>query len=1322
MKFAFWKSDKALSGKRLSGSLLRTGSAATDQLAIDVDVVHRSGLFDADWYRRTYPDVEGTPIDLARHYVAQGAAEGRNPHPLFSTSYYLAEYTDVAAAGLNPLVHYIKHGGRERRNPHPLFDARFYVNQAGRLARTTTNPLRRYLRFGARESLDPNPFFTTNWYRGKNPDVTKQGLNPLLHYLAVGEPNGSDPSLRFAIDWYLRCNIDVARAGVSPLQHYLQSGRTEGRLPSRDCGLIGPVTDAAITCLKEPSPADEVALFVSHSPNGHLKPHVWHHLASLERHGVSIILIVAADEPFCDADHELLRDLNGLYVRENEGFDFAAWAHVWRLHPELFASKIVYLVNDSVVGPTSDELFARILDRVRKSPADLVGLTDSHEAMWHLQSYFLAFKNRALFSVALRMFINSIVSHSLKNVVIAEYELQLAATLVSAGLSCEVVFPQQTSDPINRTLFHWKALLEADFPFIKVSTIRDGHPEVDTRDWPDALAAHGFDVAIAKRTIAGRPLAAQPDGPPIAVQPLPPPPPPVVRKSASARARPEFDADFYLAIYPDIAAAGVDAHDHYVKHGRAEGRLGRPPEQLDALHDHHLIDPAKETVLVVSHEGARGGAPILAYNLVQGLLKKHNVIALFLSAGPMLKETRNLGALVIGPIGLAGSAELAELVVARICGAASIRLAIVNTIASRYVLRGLARHFVPSVSLIHEFAAYIRPRSAFREAVLWSGEVVFSTKITRDNAVSEYPELAGRAYPILPQGRCALPQTEALNRLADDDARSRVLRLLRPKGFPSEGIVILGAGLVEFRKGVDLFIDCAAQVLKAAPDLPLRFAWIGRGYDPEGDVGYSVYLADQLGRHGISDDFVFLSEVSDLAAVYDTVDMLMLSSRLDPLPNVAIDALTVGLPVVCFAGTTGIADILTRNGLAEQTVAGYLDTTEMAQRIGALARSQELRVRVGEQSARLAAAEFNFDSYVREVERIGARQALQAAQERADVAVIAGSELPQFDFYLSPGQPPRAREDLIREYVRSWASGIGRRKLFPGFHPGIYREQHGLAIDHADPLADYIRAGRPAGPWASAMIGPAGPMQSISPDLRIGLHIHAYHLDVVPEMLGRLNHNKVRPDLLVSVKSAAAKARMQEQLTTYRGGRVDIRLVPDPGRDVGPFLTEFGDVMLERYDLVGHVHTKVSADLKNSSVGQVWVQFLLENVFGSAGNPMADIILGRMAGDPGIGMVFPDDPHVIGWDDNERFVEHYRPNFGVKTYPRNLHFPVGAMFWARPAALKAMVDLRLDWSDYPTEPLPYDGSLLHGLERLYGLSVNHAGLSIVNTYVPGVTR
>jgi chromosome segregation ATPase len=79
--------------------------------------VRASGLFDADWYLATYPDVAAAGIDPLAHYLEHGASEGRDPGPGFSSRAYLARYPDVAEAGLNPLVHYLEFGRIEGREP-----------------------------------------------------------------------------------------------------------------------------------------------------------------------------------------------------------------------------------------------------------------------------------------------------------------------------------------------------------------------------------------------------------------------------------------------------------------------------------------------------------------------------------------------------------------------------------------------------------------------------------------------------------------------------------------------------------------------------------------------------------------------------------------------------------------------------------------------------------------------------------------------------------------------------------------------------------------------------------------------------------------------------------------------------------------------------------------------------------------------------------------------------------------------------------------------------------------------------------------------------
>jgi len=339
---------------------------------------------------------------------------------------------------------------------------------------------------------------------------------------------------------------------------------------------------------------------------------------------------------------------------------------------------------------------------------------------------------------------------------------------------------------------------------------------------------------------------------------------------------------------------------------------------------------------------------------------------------------------------------------------------------------------------------------------------------------------------------------------------------------------------------------------------------------------------------------------------------------------------------------------------------------------------------------------------------------------KSDFDTIFQADIVRLDYFCRPRLRYMLREEAVWNYVRSWANGVNRRKLFPGFHPGIYLEQHGVERAGGDPLADYLRAGQPEGPWNFGLITSNDEVKPLPPKLRIGLHIHVYYPEIFPEIVQRLKRNRVRPDLLISVSNESARIEVASFLDTYEGGAVDIRVVPNRGRDIGPFLTEFGETIQQNYDLIGHLHTKKTVDLKDST-GSDWYQFLLENLVGGQA-PMADIILGRMVDDLDVKLVFPDDPNVVGWEKNFLIGNTILSGLGIKYSYRELCFPIGTMFWARTAGLKALWDMNLCWEDYPEEPLPYDGSLLHALERLFGILPVYNGGTVLLTNVSGCTR
>lgn len=124
-----------------------------DSLSVLLNYVRlwRSGLFDRNWYRRQYPDVDGRRVDTLLHYLLRGGMEGRKPNPVFDSGWYRDVYADVAEAGINPLLHYLLYGRDEGRDPSGSFSVKEYLAQNPDVAASRMHPLKHYLRFGREE-------------------------------------------------------------------------------------------------------------------------------------------------------------------------------------------------------------------------------------------------------------------------------------------------------------------------------------------------------------------------------------------------------------------------------------------------------------------------------------------------------------------------------------------------------------------------------------------------------------------------------------------------------------------------------------------------------------------------------------------------------------------------------------------------------------------------------------------------------------------------------------------------------------------------------------------------------------------------------------------------------------------------------------------------------------------------------------------------------------------------------------------------------------------------------------------------------------------
>jgi hypothetical protein len=334
-----------------------------------------------------------------------------------------------------------------------------------------------------------------------------------------------------------------------------------------------------------------------------------------------------------------------------------------------------------------------------------------------------------------------------------------------------------------------------------------------------------------------------------------------------------------------------------------------------------------------------------------------------------------------------------------------------------------------------------------------------------------------------------------------------------------------------------------------------------------------------------------------------------------------------------------------------------------------------------------------------------------------------------FDSKYAYPQIEVSQDRPFRDYLAAWRSGLETRKPAPGFHPGVYRDHHPELT--TDPTVDYIQQGKPKGPWLSEVMreGEAEWLKVKSAkegrknsEIRAALHLHLHYTEGVEGLFQKIRASRSKPDLFVSTTSEEGKVRVKVMLDKYGLQPKEIAVFPNRGRDIGPFLSGFGPKLFSDYEIVGHIHSKQSPHAHDDYL-QNWVEFLERGLIGRNGE-MMDAILDKMTSDRSIGIIYPDDPGCFDWEGNYSYGKALIERMGFKAPLQDaaMNFPVGTMFWARASALKPLIDLNLQWNDYPEEPVPIDGSMLHALERLFGIVPRLTGYRTVVTRVEGVCR
>ena len=811
----------------------------------------------------------------------------------------------------------------------------------------------------------------------------------------------------------------------------------------------------------------------------------------------------------------------------------------------------------------------------------------------------------------------------------------------------------------------------------------------------------------------------------------------------------DFDPLRYRQRNEDVSSSEINALVHFEIYGRAEGRFCPAPVRA-IVYPTDKIKADLKTIILLLHEATYTGAPILGWNLAKHLCQRWNVVVVLSHGGDLTPAFAPYD--VVGPLGtLLQDADEMKVVAAALKQTYGPQFVIANSVETQSSALALMDEDVPVILLVHEFASHALPIGSLSLLLRRAGEIVFPAFLVRKSAVDSYPDLQLRSSRVLPQGHSEVPRfvekpesepLEVSMLLAPRDRAPFTLSqaLAVDDADEDRPFIVIGLGNLDHRKGMDLFVATATTLMHRQPSRNFRFVWVG---DSRHFVGsrVGVALEEQIARSGLGERLVFMPPVDDLSSVYEHADALFLSSRLDPLPNVAIEAALNGIPVVCFRSGTGLAEFLETDPDTARLVVPYMDLHAAADVLIGLIDDNTAYCRASEAIERVSRNAFDFDRYAQSLEEAGNvladRAPAELARRATDAHWLAQPGGLDVEYMMGDTSPPHFgssaqevdKQTATQSYLRSSEKiNLGRpavRGYSPartrlGFNPYSYAHQaESFPKDGSrDPLAHFVECGQPNGPWLHnvIMLEDASP-NPVGPDLSVALHGHFHYTDNIGELLEGIDVNQAKVDLFLTTTSRDAADRLARATEKYDQGSVLIEVGPNRGRDIGPFIRVMKDHILDRYDIVGHIHGKRSLHTQfyDVSVGDRWRNFLWQHLLGPR-QPSLDVILGHFAQEPDLGLVFPENDHIIGWELDRPLAEMTAKKIGINSLPDDLEFPVGTMFWARPEALRPLTDFGFTDADYPSEPLPVDGTILHALERLLTVITIHRNFCYATTY------
>lgn len=231
---------------------------------------------------------------------------------------------------------------------------------------------------------------------------------------------------------------------------------------------------------------------------------------------------------------------------------------------------------------------------------------------------------------------------------------------------------------------------------------------------------------------------------------------------------------------------------------------------------------------------------------------------------------------------------------------------------------------------------------------------------------------------------------------------------------------------------------------------------------------------------------------------------------------------------------------------------------------------------------------------------------------------------------------------------------------------------------------------------------------------RVGCVFFVFYPDLIDECLKYIQN--IPPDVRVCITSSKEKLLELYRQKLLDKPNIEFRLKDSRGRNEAAFFVTCSD-LLRKWDYCCLLHDKKTAHAPHAHMGESWFEHCLLSLIPS--KEFIYNVIEQFEKKKNLGMVTPPPPLFAVWTplilldpwaSNQEIAKKILKNFSSETtLDDDPMAPYGGMAWFRTTALKGLLDLNLSTRDFPPEPLPINGTILHGLERIYPQIVQSHG-------------